>query len=177
MWCSYRLNEEAVLVLVDGPAGLPVAGLHEPMWYALFFFLQEIGTLEGPMEEFVSLMTAAETPQVQLEMLKRFQPHQDRMSQEAWDIAIYDVLATAAQIKGLISEQTEPGMMRSPVTLMQSADAVGQLFDRVTRASCCTAMQHIKLARPHAECMLSEEGLLDVARHVTSTVQASLRLA
>lgn len=165
-------------ILVDGPAAvLPAMQLHEPMWYALFFFLRELGTLPWSLEEFVGWMTSATTPQVQLEMLKRFQPDQDRMSQEEWDVAIYSVLAKAAQMKGLSSGQTEPGMMKSSVTLMQSADAVGQLFDRVTRTCCCTAMQHIKLAHPHADCMLSEEGLLEVARYVSSTVQLSVRLA
>lgn len=160
-------------ILVDGPAACPAA---EPMWYALFFFLREVGTLASSMEEFVSLMSSAETPQAQLEMLQRFQPDQDRMSLEEWDAAVYGVLARAAQIKELITGQTELGMMRSPVTMMQSADDPGQLFDRLTKACCCTAMQHIKLGHPHAECMLSEEGLQDIACHVTSTVQAALRL-
>lgn len=164
-------------ILVDGPAVLPAMQLHEPMWYALFFFLQELGTLPWSLEEFVSWMTSGQTPQVQLEMLKRFQPDQDRMSQEDWEVAIYNVLAKAAQMKGLISGQTEPGIMRSSVTLMQSADTVGQLFDRATRTCCSTAMQHIKLAHPHAECMLSEEGLVEIARYVNSTVQSSVRLA
>ena len=171
-----RLNEEVVLILVDGPAILPAAQLRDPMWYALFFFLKGLGTLPGSMEEFVSWMTAAETPQGQLEMLKRFQPEQDRMSQEEWDVAIYCVLARAAQIKGLISGQSETRMTMSSVTLMQSADAIGQLFDRETKACCGTAMQHIKLMQPHGECMLSEQGLLDIARYITSTVQSSLRL-
>lgn len=164
-------------ILVDGPAILPAMQLHELMWYALYFFLQELGTLPWSLEEFVSWVTSAQTPQAQLEMLKRFQPDQDRLPQEEWDVAVYSVLARAAQMKGLISGQTGPGMMRSSVTLMQSADAVGQLFDRVTRTCCCTAMQHIKLAHPHAECMLSEEGLVEIARYVNSTVQSSLRLA
>ena len=171
-----RLNEEVVPILVDGPAILPAVQLRDPMWYALFFFLRELGTLSGSMEEFVSWMTSAETPQVQLEMLKRFQQDQDSMSQEQWDVAICNVLAKSAQIKALMSGQTEARMTNSSVTLMQSADAVGQLFDRVTKACCGTAMQHIKLAQPHGECMLSEEGLLNIARYVTSTVQSSLRL-
>ena len=171
-----RLNEEVVPILVDGPAVLPAAQLHESMWYGLFFFLRGVGTLSGSMEEFVSWMTSAETPQVQLEMLKRFQPDQDKMSQEEWDVAIYSVLARAERIKELINGQTQARMMRSSVTLMQSADPVGQLFDRVTKACCCTAMQHIKLTQSHGECMLSEEGLLDIARFVTSTVRSSMRL-
>ena len=167
-----RLDEEVVPILVDGSAVLPAVHLHDPMWYALFFFLRELGTLPGSMEEFVSWMASAETPHVQLEMLKRFQPDQDSMSQEQWDVAIYNVLAKSAQIKALMSGQTEARMMKSSVTLMQSADAAGQLFDRVTKAWCCTAMQHIKLAQLHGECMLSEEGLLDIARYITSTVQS-----
>ena len=163
-------------ILVDGPAVLPAAQLREPMWYALFFFLRGLGMLSGSMEEFTSWMTSAETPHVQLEMLKRFQPDQDKMSQEEWDVAIYSVLAGAERIKGLINGQTEVRMMRSSVTLMQSADAVGQLFDGVTKACSCTAMQHIKLTQSHGECMLSEKGLLDIACFVTSTVQSSLRL-
>ena len=165
-------------ILVDGPAVLPAADLElsEPMWYALFFFLREVGTLASSLEDFVSLMSSAETFQAQLEMLQRFQPDQGRMSQEEWDTVIYSVLARAAKLKELVGAQTECATLRSPVTLMQSADAHGKLFDRATKACCCTAMQHIKLEHPHAECMLSEEGLQDIARHVTSTVQASLRL-
>ena len=176
MGYACRLNEEVVPILVDGTASLPAAQLRDPMWYALFFFLRGLGTLPGSLEEFVSWMTSAETPQVQLEMLKKFQADQSRMSQEEWDVAIYSVLARAAQVKGLISGQTEAKMIRSPVTLMQSADATGQLFDRETKACCCTAMQHIKLTQPHGECMLVEQGLLDIARYVTSTVQSSLQL-
>lgn len=167
-----------VPILVDGPAVLPAAHLElsEPMWYALFFFLREVGTLASPLEEFVRFVSSADTPQAQLEMLQKFQPDQDRMSQTEWDTAIYHVLARAAQMKELVGGQTECVMMRSPVTLMQSADAHGKLFDRATKACCCTAMQHIKLEHPHAECMLTEEGLQDIARHVDSTVQAALRL-
>lgn len=175
-WIPCRLNAEAVLILVDGSAALPAAPLHEPMWYALYYFLRDVGTLAGSFEEFISHMTSADTTEVQLEMLNHFQPDQDRMLQEDWDTAVYDVLARAEVIKGLISRQTAQVMIDAPVVLMQSGDAVGRLFDRATRAWCCTAMQHIKLEQAHAECMLSKAGLQAIACHVTRTTQASLRL-
>ena len=173
---SCRLSGEAVLVLVDGSTALPTAPLHEPVWYALYYFLREAGTLAGSIEEFVRQMTSAETPEVQLEMLNQFQPDQDRMLQEEWDAATYHVLAKAEVAKGLISRQTAQMMIEAPVILMQSSDAVGRLFDRATKACCRTAMQHIKLEQAHAECMLNEAGLQAIARHVTSTTQAALRL-
>ena len=171
-----RLGKEVMLILIDGPAAVPEVPLHEPLWYALFFFLRQSGTLTGSLEEFVSQMTSADAAEEQLQMLNRFQPDHSRMSQLDRDTAICCVLAKADAIKGMMSRPAGRSMIRSPVTLMQSSDSIGQVFDRVTRGCCCTAMQHIKLDEPHAECMLSEARVQSVAAYVRSTLQAFLRL-
>lgn len=164
------MGAEAVLILVDGPAKLPALSLHEPTWYALSYFLREVGTLQGSMGELVSLVRSVKTPEAQLEMVNRFQPALDRLSQ--------DDLDRAAVVTRLMSshEAQMQLLIRSPMTLIQSADEMGQSFDNVTKTMCCGSMQHIKLGRPHTDCLLSDNGRAEVAGYLGSTIQALLKL-
>ena len=153
----YSVHEEALLMLVDGPAALPEQALREPTWYALFFFLREVGTMRGSIGELIGGVTSARTPEDQLQMLNVFQPALSEMSQDEWDEAVYRVLDTAAMVTRLMGTQVqESKWIRSPVTIMQSADKVGQSFDRATKALCAGSVQHIKLETPHTECLLTE---------------------
>lgn len=172
------MGEEAVLMLVDGPAALPAVPLHEPTWYAVFYFLREVGTLQGSIDELASLVRSATTPEGQLEMLNRFQPDLKRLPQAEWDSAVYHVLDRAATVDWLMRNAAgrEQMLIRSPVTLLQSADTIGQSFDRVTKTHCGSAMQHVKLGSSHTECLLTGQGQQEIATHLASTIQASLKL-
>ena len=178
-YVSYSLGEEAALMLVDGPAALPAVPLHESTWYALFYFLRETGTLQGSIEQFTSLVRSAKTPEAQLHMLNRFQPAVDRLSQEEWDTAVYNVLDRAAVVTRLMrsQERQQQVLIMSPVTLLQSADELGQTFDKATRAMCRSTMQHIKLGRSHTECLLHEDGQQEVVRYLGKTIRDLLKLA
>ena len=165
-------------MLVDGPAALPAVPLHEPTWYAVFYFLREVGTLQGSIDELASLVRSATTPESQLEMLNRFQPALERLPQGEWDRAIYHVLDRAATVDRLMRscEGREQVLCSAPVTLLQSADTIGQSFDRVTKAHCCSAMQHVRLGSTHTEVLLTGQGQQEVAMHLAATIQASLKL-
>lgn len=171
-----RLGEEAVLILVDGPAALPAIRLHEPTWYALFYFLREIGTLQCSMNELVDQVTSATSPEAQLEVLNQFQPALDKLPQAPWDMAVHHVLGRAATVARLMrgSAAEHQAMIGSPVTLMQSADDIGKRFDQVTKALCCSTMQHIKLSTPHTQSLLCDESQQEIARHLCATIQRAL---
>ena len=171
-----RLGEEAVLILVDGPAALPATHLHEPTWYALFYFLREIGTLQCSMNELVDQVTSATSPEAQLAVLNQFQSAVEKLPQASWDMALHDVLGRAATVATLMSGSAaeHQAMIRSPVTLMQSADDIGKRFDQVTKALCCSTMQHIKLGTAHTQSLLCDESQQEVARHLHATIQRAL---
>ncbi len=173
-----RLGEEAVLILVDGPAALPAAiRLHEPTWYALFYFLREVGTLQCSMNELVDQVTSATSPEAQLEVLNQFQPALDKLPQASWDVAVHHVLGRAATVARLMRgcAAEHQAIIVSPVTLMQSADDVGKRFDQITKALCCSTMQHIKLGTSHTQSLLGDESRQEVARHLRATIQRALK--
>ena len=54
MACHLRAGGTHVgLLLLDGCVGRPAIPLHDATWYALFYLLREIGTLQGSMGEFI----------------------------------------------------------------------------------------------------------------------------
>ena len=171
-----RLGEEAVLILVDGPAALPATHLHEPTWYALFYFLREIGTLQCSMNGLVDQVASATSPEAQLAVLNQFQPAVEKLPQASWDMAVHDVLGRAATVATLMrgSAAEHQAMIRSPVTLMQSADDIGKRFDQVTKALCCSTMQHIKLGTAHTQSLLCDESRQEIARYLRATIQRAL---
>ena len=172
-----RLGNEAVLVLVDGPAVLPEVPLHEPSLYALFYFLRGLGTLQLSMDQLASLIEAVRTPEGQLQALNQFQPALDVMSQDAWDVAVYSILDKAAVVTRLMDKhEGQHQQLRSSVALMESADMYGQSFDRVTKALSCGSMQHIKLAALHTQCLFDITGQHDITRHLLRTIHACTRL-
>jgi len=184
MKCAFvcRLGEEAVLILVDGPAALPAAlptatRLHEPTWYALFYFLREVGTLQCSMNELVDQVTSATSPEAQLEVLNQFQPALDKLPQASWDMAVHHVLGRAATVARLMRgcAAEHQAIIVSPVTLMQSADDIGKHFDQITKALCCSTMQHIKLGTSHTQSLLCDESRQEVARHLRTTIQQGLK--
>ena len=168
-----------MLMLVDGSAAPSELTLPEPTFYALFCLLRELGTMQMPLQSFVSLVESAHTPEDQLQMLNQFQPSMEIMTQDQWDAAVYTVLDRAAAVTRLMSHHStqEQCRIRSPVTVLESADAVGQSFDRVTRAVCLGSMQHVKLPTLHTECLLDSAAQQRVAEHLMRALETCTRLA
>ena len=168
-----------MLMLLDGSAAPSEVSLPEPTFYALFFFLRELGTMQIPLESFVSLVESAQTPEGQLQVLNQFQPSLQIMTQDQWDAAVYTVLDRAAAVTRLMSQHStqQQCRLKSPVTLLESADAVGQSFDRDTRAVCLGSMQHVKLPTLHTACLLDSAAQQSVAEHLSRTMEACTKLA
>lgn len=76
-----------------------------PCRYALFYLLREIGTLEGPMGEFIDTVRTAGSPTQQLKLLNSYRPAELALtgaSEEQWDAAVYTTLDRATLLKRLM---------------------------------------------------------------------------
>lgn len=74
--------------------------------YALFYLLREIGTLRGPMGDFIDHVRAAGSPTQQLRLLNGYRPTDllaGGASDEQWDAAVYATLDRAALLKRLLA--------------------------------------------------------------------------
>lgn len=79
-----------------------------PRRYALFYLLREIGSMQGPMGEFIDTVRAAGSPTQQLKLLNSFRPAELALSgasEEQWDAAVYATLDRAALLKRLLRGQ------------------------------------------------------------------------
>lgn len=73
--------------------------------YALFYLLREIGSLRGPMGEFIDSLRAAGSPSQQLRLLNAYRPAELAAvgaGEEHWDAAVYSTLDRATLLKRLL---------------------------------------------------------------------------
>lgn len=73
----------------------------------MFYLLREIGSLQGPMGDFIDHVRTAGTPTQQLRLLNAYRPAELALtgaSEEQWDAAVYTTLDRATLLKRLLRD-------------------------------------------------------------------------
>lgn len=150
-----RKGKQAMLILVDGSCILPSIPLHEPMWYALFYALREMGTLKVGIGDFVELMNTTASPVDQLGVVRTFKPA-GAITDDKWDAIIYTLLDRAAVLKTLMDKYDPAYAFRGPVAAVMPSDRLGAAFLEANREACKGPISYMPIECKHTEYMISK---------------------
>ena len=161
-----------------------------PCRYALSFLLREMGTLTGPIGEFLEYVHTTPTPAAQLKLVNA----DAALSVDQRDAVIYTMLDRATLLKRLLragpdAEQrvaqqpdapsssaqarapgeTEPQAFHGPVAALLPRDRLGAKFLEAA------GEEHVALEQRHTECLLSEPARRATAERVAQAVAGLLQ--
>jgi thioesterase domain-containing protein len=157
-------REQALLVLVDGPAALSALPLHDPAVYALHEVCRDAGSCSGALPEFaLELATLPSEPAEQLRQLgAHYRPAALPADDPRWDAALLVALHRASVVRRLQGAYQPEYCFQGPATLLLPEGPPGGAFLAATRECCSGPLSYTPLECGHAEC-LAQPGALAAA--------------
>jgi thioesterase domain-containing protein len=177
-------RQQALLVLLDGPAAHPAMPLHDPASYALHQLCRDLGTCTLALPNFVRDVSRYTDTAEQLRYISRQYRHAPVAGDAPahgeedgrWDAAVVVALHRASVIRRLQDGYLPEYIFSGPATLLLPEDALGAAFLAAIRQCCAGPLSYSALECGHTQVLAAPGVVAAVAACVSDAALSMLSM-